>query len=154
MLHKFFDEEWERGLRENPEAASYRGDKRYNDRWTDLSLAAIAVARGRRPRRAGKAARDRPQRAVAAADQLNYDVMAWDLEKAVERQKYREYQRPVSQRGGVQNAEGIAEVLPFATVKDYRDWLARMRGAARRCRADHGADARGRDGRQHAAAAC
>ncbi|MDQ3510654.1 MAG: DUF885 domain-containing protein, partial [Pseudomonadota bacterium] len=33
-LHRLFEDEWERGLRENPENASYRGDKRYNDRWT------------------------------------------------------------------------------------------------------------------------
>jgi uncharacterized protein (DUF885 family) len=54
-------------------------------------------------------------------------VFAWDLEKAVERQKYREYLSPVGHSGGVQTAEGISEVLPFATTKDYRDWLARMR---------------------------
>ncbi|HSX65017.1 MAG TPA: DUF885 domain-containing protein, partial [Pseudoxanthomonas sp.] len=41
-LHQLFAEEWERGLRENPENATYSGDNRYNDRWTDYSLAAIA----------------------------------------------------------------------------------------------------------------
>jgi len=65
--------------------------------------------------------------ALSEADKLHYDVMLWDLRNAVERQKYREYLRPVSQRGGVQNAEEMAEVLPFATVKDYEDWLSRMR---------------------------
>ena len=126
-LHRFFDEEWERGLRESPESASYRGDARYNDRWSDISPAAIA-ARQAADRDALARLRAIDRAALPAPDQLSYDVMAWQLEKDVERQQYREYQRAVSQRGGVQTAEGIAEVLPFATVKDYRDWLARMRG--------------------------
>lgn len=125
-LYALFDEEWERGMRENPEEASYRGDKRYNDRWTDMSMAAIQ-ARMDGDAKALQRLRAIDRKALSENDQLHYDVFGWDLEKAVERQKFREYLRPVSQRGGIQNAEGIAEVLPFATVKDYRDWLARMR---------------------------
>src|SRR5438128_218310 len=34
--------EWEYGLRESPTFASHLGDKRYNDRWPDMSLTAIA----------------------------------------------------------------------------------------------------------------
>lgn len=124
-LYRLFDDEWERGMRENPEEASYRGDKRYNDRWTDMSMAAIQ-SRMDGDAEALERLRAIDRKALSASDQLHYDVMAWDLAKSVERQKYREYLRPVSQRGGIQNAEGIAEVLPFATVKDYRDWLARM----------------------------
>ncbi|HZX78074.1 DUF885 domain-containing protein [Lysobacter sp.] len=124
-LYALFDAEWERGMRENPEEASYRGDKRYNDRWTDMSAKAIQ-ARMDGDRKALERARAIDRNALSPADQLHYDVFVWDLEKAVERQKYREYQRAVSQRGGVQTAEGIAEVLPFANAKDYRDWLARM----------------------------
>ena len=124
-LYRLFDDEWERSMRENPEEASNRGDKRYNDRWTDMSMAAIQ-SRMNGDRKALERLRAIDRKALSASDQLNYDVMAWDLERSVERQKYREYLRPVSQRGGIQNAEGIAEVLPFATVKDYRDWLARM----------------------------
>lgn len=125
-LHALFDEEWERDMRESPEEASYRGDKRFNDRWTDMGMAAIQ-ARMEGDRKALQRLRAIDRKALSASDQLNYDVFAWDLEKAVERQKYREYLSPVGHSGGVQTAEGISEVLPFATTKDYRDWLARMR---------------------------
>ncbi len=125
QLYALFDEEWERGMRENPEDASYRGDKRYNDRWTDMSPAAIQ-SRMEGDRKALQRLKAIDRNALSEGDRLNYDVFAWDLEKSVERQKFKEYQRAVSQRGGVQNAEGIAEVLSFTTVKDYRDWLARM----------------------------
>ena len=42
-LHKLFADEWERGLRESPESATYNGDNRFNDRWSDFSLPAIAA---------------------------------------------------------------------------------------------------------------
>jgi uncharacterized protein (DUF885 family) len=125
-LHQLFDEQWERGLRESPETASYRGDRRYNDRWSDLSIDAIR-AREQADRDALAQLRAIDRSALSEQDRLSYDVFAWQLERAVERQKYSEWQRPVSQRGGVQNAEGIAEVLPFANAEDYRDWIARLR---------------------------
>ncbi len=124
-LHRLFEEEWERGLRENPENASYRGDRRYNDRWTDLSLSALK-ARQASDRQALQRLRAIDRDALSPQDRLSYDVFAWQAERAVERQKYNEWQRPVSQRGGVQNAEGIAEVLSFASTQDYRDWLKRL----------------------------
>src|SRR3546814_10476604 len=40
-LDAFFAAQWERGLHESPEGATYNGDTRFNDRWSDYSLAAI-----------------------------------------------------------------------------------------------------------------
>ncbi|MFP7721602.1 DUF885 domain-containing protein [Lysobacter sp. A3-1-A15] len=124
-LHALFDSEWERGMRESPETASYRGDHRFNDRWSDLSLAAVQ-ARQAADRRALDQLHAIDRDALSEADRLSYDVFAWQLERSVERQKYNEWQRPVSQRGGVQTAEGIAEVLPFRDADDYRDWIKRL----------------------------
>ncbi|GAB2519903.1 DUF885 domain-containing protein [Lysobacter humi (ex Lee et al. 2017)] len=125
QLHRLFAEEWERGLRESPEGASSNGDLRFNDRWTDYSLAAIEQrAAADRAVLARLRAIDRA--ALSEADRLNYDVFAWDLERAVERQKFNEWQRPVSQRGGVQTADEMVELLRFNTVKDYEDWIARL----------------------------
>ncbi|MFC5578133.1 DUF885 domain-containing protein [Lysobacter niabensis] len=124
-LHQLFDEEWERGLRENPVGASYQGDPRYNDRWADVRLAAIeASAAADRTALARIRAIDRG--VLSAADQLNYDTFLWLQEKSVERQKFRTYLQPLGHQGGVQTLDGVAEVLPFATTKDYRDWLKRM----------------------------
>ncbi len=36
-LNLLFQSEWERGLREDPLAATYIGDHRYDNRWPDLS---------------------------------------------------------------------------------------------------------------------
>ncbi|MFC5569169.1 DUF885 domain-containing protein [Lysobacter yangpyeongensis] len=124
-LHKLFDDEWERGLRENPVNASYQGDARYNDRWGDASLAAIHASEAA-DRAALARIRAIDRSALSAADQLNYDTFLWLQEKAVERQKFRTWLQPISHQGGVQTLDGVAEVLPFASTRDYRDWLKRM----------------------------
>jgi uncharacterized protein (DUF885 family) len=125
-LHAFFAEEWERGLRENPESASFEGDLRYNDRWSDNSLEAIAASEA--ADRDALARLKRFDRSKLDADeQLNYDTFLWLLENAVQRQRFREYLQPIGHQGGVQNADGIVEALAFNQVRDYRDWLSRMR---------------------------
>jgi uncharacterized protein (DUF885 family) len=125
-LHAFFAGEWERGLREGPEGASLQGDRRYNDRWSDLSLPAIeASARADRDALARITGFDRAK--LTPADQLNYDTYLWLQQNRVARQRFREYLQPISHQGGIQSADGLAEGLPFATTRDYRDWLARMR---------------------------
>jgi uncharacterized protein (DUF885 family) len=124
-LHQLFADEWERGLVESPENASVNGDSRFNDRWTDLGLGAIEKRQAEdRDALAKLHAIDR--NGLSPADQLNYDTFEWQLERTVERQKFKEYLQPVNHQGGVQTADGLAEYLPFASTKDYRDWLKRM----------------------------
>src|ERR1700737_1304017 len=40
-LDRIYDDAWQRWLREDPTLATGIGDSRYNDRWPDLSPAAI-----------------------------------------------------------------------------------------------------------------
>ena len=40
-LKEFFHNQWEQGLENYPEFATYIGDHRYNDRLTDMSITAI-----------------------------------------------------------------------------------------------------------------
>ena len=125
-LHAFFDAEWERGLAESPERATATGDNRANDRWDDDSLAAIAARHeANRKALAELLAIDRAR--LSAADQLNYDIMRWRLQNAVDGQRFQRHLMPLSQRGGVQTADGMVERLRLGSVQDYRDWLARMR---------------------------
>lgn len=128
-LEALFAEEWERGLRESPENAGYNGDNRYNDRWSDRSLDAIA-----RVEAGDRAALQRlhaiGRQGLSAADQLNYDTFEWNLQQAVARQRFKEYLQPIGHQGGVQMADGMAEIVPFASSTDYRNWIARMRGIA------------------------
>ncbi|MFD0727179.1 DUF885 domain-containing protein [Lysobacter brunescens] len=125
-LHAFFAEEWERGLRESPEGASLQGDRRFDDRWSDFSLPAIEAS-ARADREALERIKGFGRAKLSPADQLNYDTFLWLQQNRVARQRFREYLQPVSHQGGIQSADGLAEGLPFATTRDYRSWLARMR---------------------------
>jgi uncharacterized protein (DUF885 family) len=124
-LHALFASEWERKLSEHPEFASYQGVTRYNDRWTDMSLPAIA-ARDAADRRALQQLRAIARKQLNEADQLHYDTFEWQLQLAVQRQAFREHLQPISHQGGVQTADGIAQTMPFNTVAQVRQYLARM----------------------------
>ncbi|MBA2340699.1 MAG: DUF885 domain-containing protein, partial [Pyrinomonadaceae bacterium] len=125
-LYELFDAEWEYTMRENPTFASSLGDRRYNDRWEDASLTAIARRHGHdRDVIARLAAIDRGQ--LSARDQLNYDLFKKDYDASVEGYKFQWYLVPLTQRGGVQTADELADLLRFETVKDYEDWIARLK---------------------------
>ena len=126
-LHRLFADEWERRLRESPETASFHGDRRYDDRWSDLRPAAIAAQEA-----ADRAALARlqaiPRARLSPADQVHRDTFEWQLRQAVERQRFAEHLQPVSHQGGPQTADSIADVMRFATADDYRLYLRRLQG--------------------------
>lgn len=127
QLHAIFEEEWEYFLRENPASASRRGDRRWYDRWPDVSLEAIERRQQHR-----KEVLERLEaidyEALSEADKLNYTLFRRRYELEVEAHQYRWYLLPLSHRGGIQTRNALADSLRFATVKDYEDWLARLRG--------------------------
>lgn len=130
QLRTLLDAEWQRGLRENPENASALGDRRYNDRWTDVSLEAIAASHTA-DIAALQALLEIDREKLDAADQLNFDLFKKELSRTIEGYRYRHFLMPLSHMGGVQIADQITELLPFATTKDYEDWIARLRGVDR-----------------------
>ncbi|HEY0077359.1 MAG TPA: DUF885 domain-containing protein [Pyrinomonadaceae bacterium] len=129
-LHALFESDWEYTMQQYPTFASMLGDRRYNDRWTDQSLEAIQRRQEYRLEMLRRLkAIDRNQ--LSAADQLNYDLFKKDFETAAEGYKYRGYLLPINQRGGIQAEDELADLLRFETVKDYEDWIARMRAFPR-----------------------
>jgi uncharacterized protein (DUF885 family) len=126
-LHALFDADWERQLRENPIAARYFGDDRYNDRWPDASPAAIAASeQAVRDSRVKLLAIDRE--ALSAADQLNYDIYLRLLDDNIAGFRFPTQYMPVTHQGGVHDiAEQMLQGLRFEKTKDYADWLARLR---------------------------
>ena len=124
-LRSFFDAEWERGLRESPERATYQGDTRYNDRWSDNSAAAIARSQ-QAERDALKVLQSFDRAALSPDSQLDYDTFRWLLDSRITEQRFRPELQPVGHRGGVHTLDEMTEVLRFNTRKDYADWLARM----------------------------
>jgi uncharacterized protein (DUF885 family) len=125
-LHALFAEEWERNLRESPQAATYLGDARYNDRWDDLSP--DAIERSHAADRALLVRLDGIERAaLPAAEQRNYDLFRYQYVQRIEGHAYAQFLIPMNQRGGVQTADEILDVLRFDDSRAYDDWLARLR---------------------------
>ncbi len=81
QLYALFDSEWEYNLKESPTFASYLGDKRYNDKWSDLSLAAIE-RRNQHTKDALEQLKKIDRAQLSVADQLNYDLFKKDLEQS------------------------------------------------------------------------
>ncbi|HVF43156.1 MAG TPA: DUF885 domain-containing protein [Pyrinomonadaceae bacterium] len=125
-LARLLEDEWEWTMRENPTFASTLGDRRYNDRLDDASLEAIE-RRQRHRLETQKRLRAIDRAKLSEADRLNYDLFAKDLAADIEQHRFKLYLLPVNQRGGVQTLSELTELLRFQTVKDYEDWIARLR---------------------------
>lgn len=124
-LTVFFEQQWERYLHEHPETASELGDGRYDDRWDDHSRGAIAaIEEG--DREALQRLHGIDRNALDDGQKLDYDTFEWLQAQAVERQKFREYLRPMNHKAGPQLADQIVEVLPFRTEGDFRNYVLRL----------------------------
>src|SRR5262249_21305451 len=64
---------------------------------------------------------------LSAPDQLSYDLFKNKVEMAIEGFQFKDYLAPIDQRGGIQTLDELTNQLRFTTVKDYEDWIARLR---------------------------
>ena len=125
-LDALLAEQWEETLKFSPEFASILGDKRYNDRLSDRSPAAIADGYRR--------ARDWKKRFEAIdtngfpeQEALNKTLMLRDLDELLANEKFKNWEMPVTQFYGIHiQAPSFVQYLPFDTVKDYEDYIARL----------------------------
>jgi uncharacterized protein (DUF885 family) len=124
-LRAIFDTDWQWTLENNPTFASYLGDKRYNARWNDMSLTAIE-ARHRHDVEILEKLKQIDRSKLSTLEKINFDLFEDSYKSLVEYFNTRLYFLPISQRGGIQTADELAELLSFDTVKDYEDWIARL----------------------------
>ena len=127
QLHQLLDEQWEYTLRTNPEYASILGDKRYNDKLSDNSQAAIDSDLSQT-----KVFLQKFEAIDATGfpeqEQLNRDLMILNLRDRLEGAKFKDWEMPVNQFGGIHlDMPQLVTSLSFATVKDYDDYIARLR---------------------------
>jgi len=125
-LHTLLDEQWQYTLRTNPEFASILGDRRYNDRMSDGSQKAIdeSLAKNRQFLRRFEAI---DTTGFPEQEKLNRDLMVRNLREGVEAERFREWEMPVNQFNGLHiDLPQLVTSLPFETVKDYTDYVARL----------------------------
>ncbi len=125
-LHRLFDREWDRSMREDPLNASDLGDYRYNDLWPDASMQAIERSHAD-DQQALKDLAAINRDALSPQDKVSYDLFKWKYQDALDSYQFHEYLFPLNQLGGIQTAGDIAtQSLRFTTLKDYQDWLKRL----------------------------
>ncbi|HMG54542.1 MAG TPA: DUF885 domain-containing protein [Kofleriaceae bacterium] len=129
QLTKLLDEQWQYTLRTSPEFASILGDRRYNDRWSDLSTEAIAaqLAEARKFLTRFQAI---DTAGFPEQEALNQQLMVRTLEERVDNARFEGWLMPIDQFGGLHiELAALVSLLPFATAKDYDDYIARLHKA-------------------------
>jgi uncharacterized protein (DUF885 family) len=121
-----FAEQWETGLRENPERATAVGDYRYNDRLGDYSLAEIvAENKENQAYLARLAAID--VTGFPDQDLLSHQLMERGLRQRIENFDLKNYEMSVNQQNGIHTSlSDLPNAVPFDSVKHYDDYIARL----------------------------
>lgn len=125
-LQRVLADQWEFTMREQPEYASILGDKRYNDRISDLSLEAVQLHQ--------KGTREFLERLQAIdttgfpeQEVLNKRLLMRDLQTDIAGEVFKDWEMPVSQIVGLHlNAPQLVVLLQFDTAQDYRDYIKRL----------------------------
>jgi len=126
-LNDLLAERWEYTLRTSPIFASILGDKRWNDKLDDLSQKAIDddleqskkyLVRFEAIDTAG----------FPEQEALNKTLMVRDLRMALDGARFKPWEMPVSQIDGLPiDLPELVTILSFESVKDYDDYISRLR---------------------------
>ena len=130
-LNDLLAEQFEYSLRVSPIKASFLGDKRWNDQLDDFSQAAI----DRDLQETQKfLTRFEAINTTGFPDQeaLNKTLIVRDLKLQMEGARFKPWEMPIEQQHGVQVwLPDFVNVLSFATVKDYEDYISRLKQVPR-----------------------
>jgi uncharacterized protein (DUF885 family) len=126
-LKALLSQQWEYNLKNSPEFASIIGDKRYNDRLSDFSQAAIE-ADLKQTAEFLKQFEAIDTTGFPVQEHLNKELMVRNLKTSLEGARFKEWEMPVLQNSGIHiDAPQLVSMLSFATVKDYEDYIARLK---------------------------
>jgi uncharacterized protein (DUF885 family) len=126
QLAELVAEEWEYELRENPENATSIGDYRYNDRWSDISL-----AHGEQQKLDAQKWLSR-FRAIdvegfSETEKLNHSLMVRNLEERITNIDLKLNEMPIDQFFGLHLSIAQAvDTFPFDSTKHFEDYISRL----------------------------
>jgi len=121
-----FEEQYESDLRNLPERATAFGDYRYNDKLADYSLDAIA-RRHKTDQEFLSRLEAIPTTGFSDQDQLSHDLLIRVLQQRIADFDLKEYEMPINQQNGIHTS--LADLplsVPFDSVKQYEDYIARL----------------------------
>jgi uncharacterized protein (DUF885 family) len=125
-LNAVFSDYWQQQLKDFPEFASTLGDKRYDDRLTDYSIAGynahLAADRGFLNRLGAIDTTGLPEQ-----EQLSKDLLVRKLVDEQEEARFKPWEMPVSQFGGLHlDLPQLVPQLSFDTAEDYDHYITRL----------------------------
>ena len=125
-LNDLLAEQWQYQLKESPEFATILGDYRYNDRFSDLSIAhTLQQKKDAQAFLARFNAIDTS--GFDEQDRLNQQLMVRQLENGIRGTDLKLYEMPVDQFNGIHLllAQFVA-AIPFDSTKHVEDYIARL----------------------------
>jgi uncharacterized protein (DUF885 family) len=127
-LNQLLAEEWEYQLKDSPELATTIGDDRYNDRWTNYSLAHVVEQRDATARFL-KRFQALGTGGLNEQEQLSLKMMVRQLEDNLEAIRLKNYEMPLDQIEGIQlQLPEFVSTIPFDSTRHYEDYLKRLQG--------------------------
>ena len=128
-LNALVDRYFEEQLKLQPVGATYIGDHRYDDKFTNSISPKFVAESERRERRYLKALERIDPTALAGTDRITYDVFKYDRESALAGVPYPGELLPIDQFNNPVATFAVlgsgSSAQPFATVEDYEKFLKR-----------------------------
>src|SRR5260221_5203665 len=127
QLAKLLDEDLDAVFRRNPLNATTRGVPGYNDKLPESSRASLDKERVREHALLGRL-RAIDYASLKGQDRVSYQLLLEKTQTAVEGERFRDADAlAISTLGGFQHfMPRAAQVTPFKTAQDYRDYTARL----------------------------
>jgi len=126
-LHDLFNREWEFRLKEDPLFATSVGRHDYDDRLPSVTLADLERQNEATKAMLGELTGiDRSR--LPADEQVSYDIFQQQLENRVANYELGEDQMPFNADSGFHTGfSRLPEEVPLATVKDYENYISRLK---------------------------
>ena len=126
-FHELLEKQWNKGIVDHPEWATRLGDDRFNDKLNDVSYDKVIKRQDENRELLQKVeAIDRSK--LDKEDQLNYDLYINGIKQSIEGTTFLSYLMPIDQMGGIQiGFAGISDYMPFKTIRDYNNYISRLK---------------------------
>ncbi len=126
-LNTIFADYWQDQMKHQPEFASTLGDKRYNDQLSDYSAKAVNDGLAREQGFILRLA-EVDTTGLPAQVKLSAELLLRSLTEDQEAARFKEWEMPLNQFNGLHTGfPMLVAQLPFDTVKDYDDYVTRLK---------------------------
>jgi uncharacterized protein (DUF885 family) len=126
-LNTIFSDYWDDHLKHNPEFASSIGDTRFNDQLSDFSVQAYNESLARERAFLTRLV-EVDTSGMSDQEQLSKEVLVRTFIENQQEARFKPWEMPVNQFYGLQvDLPNLVSELTFNSVKDYDDYIARLK---------------------------